>query len=47
MWHISMGFLDAVTDRITKRSVVWLKTERFAGDTKAPEEKQREGAMRR
>lgn len=47
MWHISLGFLDAVTDRITKRSVVWLKTERFAGDTKAPEEKQREGAMRR
>lgn len=29
MWHISLGFLDAVADVITKRKVTWAKTVRF------------------
>lgn len=30
MWNISMGFLDALADVITKRKVTWAKTSRFA-----------------
>jgi cellulose synthase/poly-beta-1,6-N-acetylglucosamine synthase-like glycosyltransferase len=29
LWNISLGFLDAVGDLVTKRRVVWAKTERF------------------
>ena len=45
MWHISMGFLDAVVDRLTRRSVTWAKTDRFAGNAKSPEASQREEAV--
>lgn len=30
MWHMSLGFFDAVVDLITGRSVTWAKTSRFA-----------------
>lgn len=33
MWHISLGFLDAVADVITRRKVKWAKTKRFAEET--------------
>ena len=29
LWNISLGFLDAVLDLITRRVVSWVKTERF------------------
>ncbi len=29
MWHISLGFFDAVVDTITQRHVEWVKTDRF------------------
>jgi len=29
MWHISLGFFDAVIDTITQRHVEWVKTDRF------------------
>lgn len=29
MWNISMGFLDAIADIITRRGVLWDKTQRF------------------
>lgn len=35
MWQISLGFLDAVVDTVSRRSVVWAKTERFSKDTPA------------
>lgn len=30
MWNISMGFLDAIADVVTKRKITWAKTSRFA-----------------
>ncbi|MCR5100756.1 MAG: glycosyltransferase family 2 protein [Butyrivibrio sp.] len=30
MWHISLGFFDAIADVVTKRKVKWAKTVRFA-----------------
>lgn len=30
MWNIGLGFMDAVSDLLTKRKVKWAKTERFA-----------------
>lgn len=30
MWNISLGFLDAIADIVTKRKVKWAKTARFA-----------------
>lgn len=30
MWNISLGFLDAIWDTVTKRKVTWAKTARFA-----------------
>lgn len=32
MWNISLGFLDALADVITRRRVTWAKTKRFAGE---------------
>ena len=29
MWHISLGFIEAVIDLLTKRQVTWAKTKRF------------------
>ncbi len=29
MWHISLGFLDAIADIVTKRKAHWAKTQRF------------------
>ncbi len=29
MWYISLGFIDAIIDRVTKRNVKWAKTKRF------------------
>lgn len=40
MWNISMGFMDAVADIITKRKVKWAKTKRFVKS----ETKEKEGA---
>ena len=34
LWNISLGFLDAVVDLITKRDVNWAKTERFENANK-------------
>lgn len=34
MWHISLGFLDAVADLMTGRGVEWAKTERFENSKK-------------
>lgn len=31
MWYISLGFLDAIADVITRRRVRWAKTARFTG----------------
>lgn len=39
MWTISLGFLDAIADLITGRTVVWAKTRRFA-EQKNTEEQQ-------
>lgn len=33
MWNISLGFVEAVVDVITKRNVKWAKTDRFANDS--------------
>ena len=30
MWNIGLGFIDAISDLLTKRKVKWAKTERFA-----------------
>ena len=30
MWHISLGFVDAVADILTGRAAMWDKTARFA-----------------
>ena len=30
MWHITLGFFDAIADVITHRKVKWAKTVRFA-----------------
>ena len=35
MWNISLGFLDAIADIVTKRKVKWAKTVRFAEKKKA------------
>lgn len=35
MWNISLGFLDALADIVTKRKVVWAKTVRFAEKKKS------------
>ncbi|WP_243270059.1 glycosyltransferase [Thermanaerosceptrum fracticalcis] len=35
LWYISLGFLDAVIDLITKRDVKWVKTKRFENSVKA------------
>ncbi|MCB7303966.1 glycosyltransferase family 2 protein [Bariatricus massiliensis] len=40
MWNISLGFLDAIADIITKRKVSWAKTKRFA----KADNKEKEGA---
>ena len=37
MWAISLGFVDAVIDMITGRSVVWAKTKRFVKENKSAE----------
>lgn len=37
MWYISLGFMDAVVDTVTRRSVIWAKTERFNKDAKSGE----------
>ena len=29
MWHISLGFIEAVIDLLTRRQVTWAKTRRF------------------
>ena len=29
MWHITLGFMDALADLMTRRGVEWAKTERF------------------
>lgn len=29
LWNISLGFLDAITDIVTRRGVKWAKTQRF------------------
>lgn len=47
MWHISMGFLDALVDRITRRTVVWAKTDRFAGNVETAEAAGQEGTVHR
>ena len=39
MWYISLGFFDALGDKITKRNVSWAKTQRFAGNENKEEEK--------
>lgn len=31
LWNISLGFIDAILDLVTFRTVNWVKTERFAG----------------
>lgn len=36
MWHISMGFFEAVLDLLPFRKVQWNKTERFAETLKTP-----------
>lgn len=38
MWNISLGFLDAIADIVTRRKVKWAKTARFAQEKK-PEKK--------
>lgn len=40
MWNISLGFLDAIADIITRRKVSWAKTKRFA----KADNKEKEGA---
>lgn len=35
MWYISLGFLDAIADVITRRRVRWAKTARFTGKKNA------------
>lgn len=38
MWYISLGFIDAIVDRVTHRSVKWNKTVRFNKEQKAGKE---------
>lgn len=38
MWYISLGFIDAVVDRVTKRNVKWAKTVR-ANDKQSANDK--------
>ena len=38
MWYISLGFIDAVIDRVTHRNVKWAKTARFNKEEIKPEE---------
>lgn len=35
LWNISLGFLDAIIDLVTRRGVEWIKTERFEDSRKA------------
>ncbi|MEG1524641.1 MAG: glycosyltransferase family 2 protein [Clostridia bacterium] len=37
MWHICMGFFDAIIDFFSRRSVKWAKTERSAKNETLPE----------
>ncbi len=39
MWQISLGFLDAVVDTVTKRKTVWAKTQRFTAQELGQREK--------
>lgn len=36
MWHISLGFIDAVADVISRRKVKWIKTVRFEQENDKP-----------
>ena len=38
MWYISLGFIDAIIDRVTHRKVKWAKTVRFNQEEIKPEE---------
>lgn len=38
LFHASLGFLDAVRDRLGRRPVTWHKTERYAGAAARPSE---------
>ncbi|MDO5112128.1 MAG: glycosyltransferase family 2 protein [Clostridia bacterium] len=38
MWQISCGFVDAVVDAVSRRSVTWAKTERFNKEAQAQAE---------
>lgn len=38
MWNMSLGFLDAIADIFTKRSVTWAKTARFSSPKAAARE---------
>lgn len=38
MWHISLGFIDAIVDVITRRRVKWAKTKRFTESSNKEEE---------
>lgn len=35
LWNVSLGFLDAVADLVSRRGVEWAKTERFESSRKA------------
>lgn len=41
MWYISLGFIDAIADVITRRKVKWAKTKRFVDSTNTAEEVQK------
>ena len=30
LWHINLGFFEAIIDILTRRNVKWNKTDRFA-----------------
>lgn len=38
MWNISLGFMDAIADIVTRRKVKWAKTKRFAKSEGAEKE---------
>lgn len=38
MWYISLGFMDAIADVLTRRKVKWAKTARFAEPSSIDEE---------
>ncbi|MEX1378135.1 MAG: glycosyltransferase family 2 protein [Eubacteriales bacterium] len=40
LWNISLGYIDAVVDLITRRKVNWVKTERFTNKKEIKEAKQ-------